>query len=110
MFTIYRLDDPKSEESRELNIWSYVLGALVGPVFVVGHGFVGLALVMLLTTIVIGVAAFAVLGLLLWLFDSSLATVVSCLLVAIVALAANGVAAVKLVRLGYIRRGWREGY
>ena len=44
------------------------------------------------------------------LFDSEMINILAALAIPVAALAAHGVIAIELVRLSYIRGGWREGY
>ena len=60
--------------------------------------------------IAIGAGAFAIIALGVVFLDDFALIVVSIAIVLFMALAIHGYAAVELVRLGYLRRAWREGY
>ena len=110
MLRSYHLDHPESGESQVLDGWSYVWGAVGGPVYVFIKGFRLLALVMLGITFAIAIVAFLVLTFAVTIFDDPLLSVVSILGVVVVAFATQSSASVELVRYGLVKNGWREGY
>ena len=106
----YRLDHRHIDESKVLDGWSYLLASLFGPLYVLYHRFVGLALLMLLASIAIGGASgFGLLYFLLFFNDVAMRTV-AIIVVPIAALLIQGAVALEIVLVGYLRRGWREGY
>jgi len=110
MMTTYYLDHRQTGETQVLDGWSYLLGALIGPLYVLAKGFPWLALLMVPITIAIGAITFLLLMLLLSLSDSAAVTVSGLFTLVLAAFAVHGVAAVELVRRGFLQKGWREGY
>ncbi|MFI5003127.1 MAG: hypothetical protein ACHQK9_24835 [Reyranellales bacterium] len=110
MLRTYRLDHPDVAESKFLGGWSYLWASLLGPLYVLIKGFVGFSLLMLLTSIAIGFVAFGGLGVTVLFFGSTATKVIAVLGVPIVALIVQGIAGIKIVRAGYMSRGWREAY
>ena len=110
MFDLYRFDNLETDESHMLDGWSYLLAALGGPVYVLAKWFVALALLMLPISVAIAAAAAGALIFTVGFVDNQLISVVAVIATPIVALAAQSVCAIELVRMGYIRLGWREGY
>lgn len=110
LFETYRFDNLETDESRHLDGWSYVWAALGGPVYVLLKGFVVSAAVMLMASAGLATAAAVCLVVVIGLFDSLMIWVLASVAIPLAALAAQGVIAIQLVRAGYIRQGWREGY
>ncbi len=110
MFETYRFEHLGTDQSREITSWSYVWAALVGPVYVLKHGFVLGALAMLVVTMAIAVSVAATMTAAVGLFDSPVTNVLSSLGIPLLALVLQGWSAVQIVRRFYVRRGWREGY
>jgi hypothetical protein len=110
MLRTYRLDHPDVAESKFLDGWSYLWASLFGPLYVLRKGFVGFSLLMLLTSAAIGVAAFGGLGVAAVFASSTATKTVALLALPIAAFVIQGIAGIKIVRTGYRRRGWREGY
>ena len=110
MFDTYRFDNLETDESHLLDGWSYVWAALGGPVYVLAKGFVASALLMLVISAVIAAAATGALIFTVGFLDNQLISVIAVIATPVVALSAQSVCAIELVRMGYIRRGWREGY
>ena len=110
LFDVYRFDNLKTDEHQVLDGWSYLWASLGGPVYVLLKGFVGTALVMLVASLVVAAAAAGALVIAVGLFGSDMSNIIAAFAIPIVALTVQGVIAVELVRLSYIRRGWREGY
>jgi hypothetical protein len=98
VFETYRFDNLETDESRHLDGWSYFWAAVGGPVYVLLKGFVVAAGVMLMATA--GLVS----------FDSLMVWIVASVAIPLAALVAQAVIAIQLVRAGYIRQGWREGY
>jgi hypothetical protein len=111
LFAVYQLDHPLTDESKILDGQSYFWASLFGPFFILINGFRLLALLMVGISIAIFVAAFLVFSLIDRFLGSELIVLVFTLFaVPAAALVAQGIAAVKLVRWGYLRAGWRGGY
>ncbi len=106
----YRLDHRHVDESKELGGWSYLLASLFGPFYVLYHRFYALALLMLVISAVIGGLAAASLLYLLLFFDDVAIRTTAMVAVPIVAFMVQGLVALEIVLVGYLRRGWREGY
>lgn len=108
--TTFVLEHRQSGDTQVLGHWGYLWGALFGPLYLLFRGFLGLALVM----IPISALVFAVGGTMIVLMalaspSFEVTTIVGVFLAALV-FAAHGYLAVQLLRVGYIRRGYREGY
>lgn len=110
MLTTYRFDHPETDASKTLDARAYVYASLFGPVYVLVNGFPVLALLMVLISVAIFIAAFIGFGFVDWFLGSDLVTTIALIGVPIAALGAQGIAAIELVRVGYLRSGWREGY
>lgn len=110
MLTTYRFDHPETDASKTLDARAYVYASLFGPVYVLVNGFPVLALLMVLISAAIFIAAFIGFGFVDWFLSSELITTFALIGVPIAALGAQGIAAIELVRMGYLRAGWREGY
>jgi hypothetical protein len=110
MLEIYRLDHSRVDETKVLNEWSFVLATLLGPIYVLSHGFIARSFVMLLASVLIGAVASG--GLLLTLFavESTIVRMGAIIVVPILALLSQGIVGLEIVAAGYMRRGWREGY
>ena len=110
MFDVYRFDNLKTDEHQVLDGWSYLWAGLGGPIYVLFKGFVVTALLMLVISAAIVAAAAGALVVAVGMFGSDMINILSAFAIPIIALAAQGIAAVELVRRSYIRHGWREGY
>ena len=110
MLRTYQFDHPTTNESRLLDGWSYLWASLFGPFYVVVRGFPVHALAMIPISAAIAVTAFVGFGFVDWILGSQLITIIALFSTPVLALGAQGVAAVEIVRVGYRRRGWREGY
>ena len=110
MFETYRFDNLETDESHVLDGWSYLWAALGGPIYVLAKGFFGSALVMVAVSAAVAAAAAGALVFTVGFLDNQLVSLVAVVAIPVAALAAQGVIAIELVRMGYIRRGWREGY
>ena len=104
------LEHRQTGDTQVLGGWGYVWGALLGPVYLLIKGFLGLALVM----IPISVLVFAVGGTMIVLMalasPSFEVTTIVGILLAVLVFAVHGYLTVQLLRTGYMRRGYREGY
>lgn len=110
MFEIYRFDNLETDESHVLDGWSYFWASLGGPIYVLIKGFVAAALLMVIVSAVVAAAAAGALVFTVGFLDNQLLNLVAVVTIPVAALAAQGVIAIELIRMGYIRRGWREGY
>ena len=110
MLTTYRFDHPETDASKTLDFRAYVFASLFGPLYVLFNGFLLLALLMVPISVTIFIVAFIGFGFVDWMLGSELVTIAALFVVPVAALAAQGVAAIELVRQGYLRSGWREGY
>ncbi len=110
LFPTYRFDKADSDDFVVIDQWSYALAAFSGPLFVLSKRLYFLALIDLLAMIaIIGGAIFG-LTVIVYLFGSSLEGMLLMLITVVGAIALNGIVAVRLVRHGYLQRGWRLGY
>ena len=110
LFDIYQLDHPVTDESIVLDRRSYLWASLFGPLYVLIKGFALLALLMIPISAMIFVVAFVGFSLVDSFLGSEAISIAALFAAPAAALAAQGVAAVELVRWGYLRRGWRGGY
>lgn len=110
LFSTYRFDHPETDASKTLDVWAYLWASLFGPFYVLLNGFPLFALLMVPISAMIFVLAFAGFGLVDWVLGSEVVTIFALFATPVAALAAQGIAAVELVRRGYLRAGWREGY
>jgi hypothetical protein len=110
VFEIYRFDNLETDESHVLDGWSYFWAALGGPIYVLVKGFVVAALVMVVVSAVVAAAAAGVLVFTVGFLDNQFVNLVAVVAIPVAALVVQGVIAIELVRMGYVRRGWREGY
>ena len=110
MFDLYRFDNLETDESVALGGWSYVWASLGGPVYVLIKGFVGAALLMVVVSVAIAAAAAGALVFTVGFLDNLWLNLIATVGIPIVALVSQGVIAIELVLVGYIRLGWREGY
>lgn len=108
--TTHYLDHPERGETKVLNGWSYLAGALFGPIYVLVQGFTGPALMMLAYSLAIVAGAFALIALVVVLADDPAILFVAWAIIIVLAFATQGAVAVELVRRGYLRMGYREGY
>ncbi len=110
LFPTYRFDKADSDDFVVIDQWSYALAAFSGPLFVLSKRLYFLALIDLLAMIAIAGGAILGLTVVVHLFGSSLEGMLLMLSTVVGAIALNGVVAVRLVRHGYLQRGWRLGY
>lgn len=110
MFDTFEFDHPHTDETRVIGRRSHVWAALFGPFYVLSHGFVLPALLMIPVSAIIAVAAFVSALLVIEYVGSPAATVVALFAAPVAALTAQGEAAIELLRWTYLRCGWRGGY
>lgn len=109
LFPTYRFDRVDTEDFVVIDRWSYALAAFSGPLFVASKRLYLLAFVDLLAMIAIAGGAVFGLTAIVQLFGSSLEGMILMLVTVMGAIALNGIVAVRLVRYGYLQRGWRLG-
>jgi hypothetical protein len=107
LFPTYRFD---TDDFMVIDQWSYALAAFSGPLFVLSKRLYFLAFVDLLAMIAVAGGAIFGLTVIVHLFDSSLEGMLLMLITVVGAIALNGIVAVRLVRHGYLQRGWRLVY
>jgi hypothetical protein len=108
--TTFVLEHRQTGDTQILGGWGYVWGALLGPGYLLAKGFAGLALVMvLITLLVFGVGGTTIVLMALASPSAELTTIVGILLL-VLTFAVHGYLAVHLLRVGYMRLGYREGY
>ncbi len=110
LFPTYRFDKADTDDFVVIDQWSYALAAFSGPLFVLSKRLYVLALIDLLAMIAIVGGTIFGLTLIVHLFGSSLEGMILMLITVVGGLSLNGIVAVRLVRHGYIQRGWRLGY
>ena len=104
------LEHRQTGDTQILGGWGYVCGGLLGPIYLLIKGFPGLALVMIPISVLvftIGGTVMVLVALASW--PTEITTVVGIFLI-VVMFAVHGYLAVQMLRAGYIRRGYREGY
>lgn len=110
LFPTYRFDKVDTDDFVVIDQWSYALAAFTGPVFVLSKRLYFLALVDLLAMIAIVGGTIFGLTVIVHLFGSSLEGMLLMLITVVGGISLNGIVAVRLVRHGYLQRGWRLGY
>jgi hypothetical protein len=111
VFETYRFDNLHTDESRILDGQSYLLAAIFGPLYVLFRGFIGLAILMLIaSTVLAAIAAAGVIASVSLFEGDAVISLGAAAAFPIAFLMAQAVVAIQLMRVGYIRRGWREGY
>ena len=110
LFPTYRFDKADIDDFMVIDQWSYVLAAFTGPLFVLSKRLYVLAFIDLLAMIVIAGGAIFGLTVIVHLFSASLEGMIFMLITVVGGIALNGIVAVRLVRHGYLQRGWRLGY
>ena len=90
--------------------WSYVWASLFGPLYVLYHGFKWRALAMLGFSFVIAGVAAGLVVVIAVVMDAATVVIPAMVVLPIVGLVVQGLIAVQLVFIGYLKRGWREGY
>lgn len=110
LFPTYRFDRSDTDDFMVIDQWSYALAAFGGPLFVLSKRLYSLAFIDLLAMIVIAGGAIFGLTVIVYLFSASLEGMLLMLITVVGGFALNGIVAVRLVRHGYLQRGWRLGY
>jgi hypothetical protein len=104
------LDHPHSGETRVLDGWSYLWGAIGGPIYLLMKGFGRAALIMLGVTLVIFVGGTAAGALVAVATDAPELIFVAWFVIIVIAVIAQSACAVELLRRSYLELGYREGY
>lgn len=110
LFPTYRFDKAETDDLVVIDRWSYTWAAFGGPLFVLSKRLYFLAFIDLLATIAIAGGIIFGLTVIVYLFSASLEGMLLMLITVVGGIALNGVMAVRLVRYGYLQRGWRLGY
>lgn len=110
LFSTFEFDHPKTDETRVIGKRSYLWASLFGPFYVLSHGFLFSAALMMPISTAVFVAAFMSVVLVDGFFDSIAISASAVVVAPIAALTAQGVAAIEVLRWTYLRRGWRGGY
>ena len=110
LFPTYRFDKADTDDFMVIDQWSYALAAFTGPLFVLSKRLYFLAFIALLAMIAIAGGGIFGLTVIVYLFGSSLEGMLLMLITVVGAIALNGIVAVRLVRHGYLQRGWRLGF
>jgi len=110
LFPTYRFDKADNEDFMVIDQWSYVWAAFSGPLFVLTKGLYLLALVDLLAMAAIAAGAIFGLTIIVYLFSASMEGMILMLVTVVGGFSLNGIVAVRLVRYGYLKNGWRLGY
>ena len=90
--------------------WSWVWAALGGPIYVLALGFVKPALLTLMVSISVFIAAATSLAFIVGFIDSTFVSLLAILVIPPAALLTQASAAMQIMRQYLIRRGWRAGH
>ena len=110
LFPTYRFDKAETEDFMVIDQWSYVWAAFGGPLFVLSKRLYLLAFIDLLAMLVIAGGAIFGLTIVVYLFSASMEGMILMLIAVGGGFALNASVAVRLVRYGYLQRGWRLGF
>ncbi|KAF0105182.1 MAG: hypothetical protein FD144_820 [Rhodospirillaceae bacterium] len=110
LFPTYRFDKADTDDFVVIDQWSYALAAFTGPLFVLSKRLYFLAFIDLLAMILLAAGIIFGLTVIVHLFSASLEGMLFMLITVVGGVALNGIVAVRLVRYGYLQRGWRLGY
>lgn len=110
LFPTYRFDKAETDDFMVIDQWSYVWAAFSGPLFVLSKRLYALAFIDLLAMLAIVGGAIFGLTLIVYLFSASMEGMILMLITVVGGIALNGIVAVRLVRYGYLKQGWRLGY
>ena len=110
LFPTYRFDKAETDDFMVIDQWSYAWAAFSGPLFVLSKRLYFLAFIDLLAMIAIAGGIIFGLTVIVYLFSASLEGMLLMLIAVVGGIALNGIVAVRLVRYGYLQRGWRLGY
>jgi len=110
LFPTYRFDKADNDDFMVIDQWSYVWASFAGPLFVLTKKLYFLALIDLLAMAAIVAGAIFGLTIIVYLFSASMEGMILMLVTVVGGFALNGIVAVRLVRYGYLKNGWRLGY
>ena len=110
LFPTYRFDKADTDDFVVIDQWSYALAAFSGPLFVLSKRLYFLAFIDLLAMLLVAAGMVFGLTVIVHLFSASLEGMLLMLITVVGGIALNGIVAVRLVRYGYLQRGWRLGY
>ncbi|MDB5487221.1 MAG: hypothetical protein JWQ58_936 [Reyranella sp.] len=110
LFPTYRFDKAETEDFVVIDQWSYVWAAFSGPLFVLTKRLYFLAFIDLLAMVIIAGGAIFGLTIVVYLFSASMEGMILMLVTVVGAFSLNAIVAVRLVRYGYLQRGWRLGF
>ena len=110
LFPTYRFDRQDTDDFLVIDKWSYVWAAFGGPLFVLWKRLYILALIGLLATIALAGGMIFGLAVVVHLFGASLEGMILMLITVVGGIALNAIVTVRLIRYGYLQRGWRLGY
>lgn len=108
--TTFVLEHRQTGDTQVLGGWGYLWGGLLGPVYLLVRGFPGLALLMVPITILVLAVGGTTVVLMALVSPSAEITIIVGLLLIALTLGVHGYLAVQLLRVGYMRIGYREGY
>ncbi|MBN9089053.1 MAG: hypothetical protein J0J01_19265 [Reyranella sp.] len=104
------LEHRQTGDTQVLGGWGYAWGALLGPVYLLAKGFLGLALVMIPISGLVFTVGGTMIVLMAFASPSAEVTTIVGFFLAALVFAVHGYLAVQLLRTGYLRQGYREGY
>ena len=110
VFDTYRFDKPGSDRVVVLDGWSWVWAAIAGPVYVLLMGFVKPALLTLVVSLSVFVAAATSLAFIVGFIDSMFVSLVAIVVIPAAAMLTQASAAMQIMRRYLLRRGWRAGH
>lgn len=110
VFDTYRFDKPGSDKVFVFDGWSWVWAALGGPVYVLLLGFVKPAMLTLMVSVSVFIAAATSLAFIVGFINSTFVSLLAILVIPPAAMLAQASAAMRITRRHLIRRGWRAGH
>lgn len=110
VFDTYRFDKPDSDRAVVLDRWAWLWAAIAGPVYVLLLGFVKPALLTLVVSISVFLAAAISLAFIVGFIDSLFLSLVAIVVIPVAAMLTQASAAMQLIRRHLLHRGWRAGH
>ena len=110
VFDTYRFDKPGSDRVFVFDGWSWMWAAIAGPVYVLLMGFVKPALLTLVVSISVFLAAAISLAFIVGFIDSLFVSLVSVVVIPLAAMLTQASAAMQIMRRHLLHRGWRAGH
>lgn len=110
MFDTYRFDKPDSDRAVVLDRWAWLWAAIAGPVYVLLLGFVKPALLTLVVSISVFLAAAISLAFIVGFIDSLFVSLVAIVVIPVAAMVTQASAAMQFIRRHLLHRGWRAGH